>query len=88
LATARRSRPDDTTATVNKALALLADGPIAVSVFKTKLQTKLHLSQHRAREIQAMVEATPGISKARSKDRFGGSFLIGPTDQMETAVAE
>ena len=84
-AKALRTRTDDTETLVNRALALLADGPMPFAHFKQKLLSKLNLSEHRARTIQGLVEATSGISKRRSGG-FGGPYYIGPADKMEGLV--
>jgi hypothetical protein len=84
---AAASRQESECATVQRALGLLADGPLTLGAFKSKLRTRLHLGDHRAREIQALVAEQPGIAVRRAKG-FQGAYYIGRCDALERIVEE
>jgi hypothetical protein len=84
---ARTRKPGmDTDSLVDRASGMLADKPLPLATFKTRVQDKLGVGERRAREIVALVRERDGIAAAKDKP-LRGTWYIGPTAAVERLVA-
>lgn len=77
----------DTASLVSKAVAMLADKPLPLATFKSRVQDKLNIGERRAGEIVRLVRESEGIAFAKEK-RFGGTWYIGPEDAVRKLVEQ